>query len=68
MEAKEKKDRKAQNKTLLKISTPSEFRIEQDSELDSRIRKEEGQQKTAQLPTKTDLETMFAALENSLKT
>lgn len=54
-EIKEKKVKKAQNKTLLEISTLSEFRIEQDSELDSRTRKEEEQQKTAQLPTKTDI-------------
>lgn len=68
METREGKEKIGQNKTLLEISTLSESRVEQVLKLDFGARKEEEQLQTAQLPTKTDMEAMFAALENSLKT
>lgn len=62
----EKKEKKGHTKTLLDSSTISEMREDQELELDPPTRVE--QQNTVQLPTKTDMERMFAALENSLKT
>lgn len=62
----EKKERKGHTKTLMDSSTISEMREDQELELDPPTRVE--QQNTVQLPTKTDVERKFAALENSLKT
>lgn len=69
-EKKEKKEKKGQNKTVVETSLLSEFRMEQDLEVYGE--EEEGgreeDQHAPQLPTKSDMEKMFTALENSLKT
>lgn len=52
---------------LVETSILLESRIDQDLESDLRARRDEEQQKTAQLPRKMDMKIMFAALENSLK-
>lgn len=48
------------------MNTLSQSRIEQDLEINLEIGHKEEQLK-AQLPTKVEMEAMFAALENSLK-
>lgn len=47
-------------------STLSDNRVEQENETET-LPRTMGDQKTVQLPTMTDMERMFAALENSLK-
>lgn len=59
---------KGQNRTSLAISTLSHSRKEQDLETDLEMGGKEDQQMKAQLPTKTEMAAMFAALENSSKT
>lgn len=42
--------------------------MEQDCELELETERDEEQEMKAQLPTKSDMATMFVTLENSLKT
>lgn len=62
---KDNKEKKGQNKSVVETSHLSESRMELETEGEERGR-EEGQHEL-QLPTKYDMEKMFAALENSLK-
>lgn len=66
VETKEKKDKKSQIKTTMDNSITPDNRTEQETEADT-LPRTTGDQKTVQLPTMTDMERMFAALENSLK-
>lgn len=66
-EKKEKKEKRGQNKTAVETSLLSEFRMEQDLEVEGEDGGREEDQQAPQLPTKSDMEKMFAALENSLK-
>lgn len=63
-----KKEKKCQDKISLEISTLLESRIEQDLDLDLGQAKMRNKRGVSHLPTNIDMETMFGALENSLKT
>ena len=68
-EVNEKREKKAQNKTVLEISTHTDSHEEIEVELEGEIGREgkEEQHRNDQLPTRCDMESMFAALEKSLK-
>lgn len=66
-EKENKKIKNKKNKITQETDTLSESRIEQEPDLEVELRDEQLQQDNLSLPTKNKIESMFAALEKSLK-
>lgn len=64
---KEKEKKKLQNRTTYESDTLSESRIEQETDIEPDPRGEQLQQDNLSFPTKSEIASMFDALEKSLK-